>query len=155
MYTREFFEIAPGNRQRTTGHAAALAESFPFDDTHPTDWFYATMEEAAKQGWIHGDQNCFVCIHATHVLKGISRAEAVVLLSRALPVPKKPEKRLHLLMPILLPGMPMASAPLPINASSAMQSRLQCARMIRSCARRWLCFLPCDAQAKVWIWIAE
>jgi hypothetical protein len=85
MATRaEFLKLLLAIAQKQPGTPPLLQS---FDDTHPSDWFYATMEEAAKQGWIHGDRNCFglhPCLARPKA--GISRAEAAVLLSRALGV---------------------------------------------------------------------
>ncbi len=55
-----------------------------FDDADAKDWFYAILEEAAKQGWMLGDGKCY----GTHPCKAhpnapLTRAEAAVLLTRA------------------------------------------------------------------------
>ena len=30
-----------------------------FDDVKPGAWYYSHMEEAAKEGWVKGDSNCY------------------------------------------------------------------------------------------------
>jgi hypothetical protein len=54
-----------------------------FDDTKNTSWYYATLEEAGKEQWIKGDNNCY----GTHPCyaypeKPITRGEAAALLVR-------------------------------------------------------------------------
>ena len=55
-----------------------------FTDVSPGDWFHAYMEEAAREGWVLGDGNCYgklTCFVRPH--DSITRAEAAVLVTRA------------------------------------------------------------------------
>ena len=55
-----------------------------FDDVKAGAWYYGYMEEAAKEGWVKGDGNCY----GTHPCyarpsSNINRAEAAALIVRA------------------------------------------------------------------------
>lgn len=55
-----------------------------FDDVKPGAWYYGYMEEAAKEGWVKGDANCYGS-HPCNARPGanINRAEAAALIVRA------------------------------------------------------------------------
>ncbi len=55
-----------------------------FDDVAPSAWYYGYMEEAAKEGWVRGDGNCYGR-HPCYGRPGtnINRAEAAALIGRA------------------------------------------------------------------------
>jgi hypothetical protein len=55
-----------------------------FDDAAPSAWFYGYIEEAAKEGWVKGDNNCYGS-HPCWARPGanINRAEAAALIVRA------------------------------------------------------------------------
>lgn len=55
-----------------------------FDDVAPSAWFYGYIEEAAKEGWVRGDNNCYGS-HPCWARPGanINRAEAAALIVRA------------------------------------------------------------------------
>lgn len=55
-----------------------------FDDVKPSAWYYAYMEEAAKEQWVRGDGNCYGT-HPCNSRPGanINRAEAAALIVRA------------------------------------------------------------------------
>jgi hypothetical protein len=55
-----------------------------FDDVKPGAWYYGYMEEAAKEGWVKGDNNCYGS-HPCYSRPGanINRAEAAALIVRA------------------------------------------------------------------------
>lgn len=77
----EFLKLALALSGKTPGSPPLLPS---FDDAAPTDWYDAVIEEAAKQGWMRGDGNCY----GNHPCRarpqdGISRAETAVLLTRA------------------------------------------------------------------------
>ncbi len=55
-----------------------------FDDVRPGAWYYSYMEEAAKEGWVKGDNNCYgskPCY--ARPAANINRAEAAALIVRA------------------------------------------------------------------------
>ena len=55
-----------------------------FDDVRPGQWFYGYMEEAAKEGWVRGDGNCYgshPCYSRPSA--NINRAEAAALIVRS------------------------------------------------------------------------
>jgi hypothetical protein len=55
-----------------------------FDDVPRNRWFYAYMEEAAREGWVKGDGDCYgthPCM--AHPNDDITRAEAAVIARRA------------------------------------------------------------------------
>lgn len=55
-----------------------------FTDVRPGTWYYSYMEEAGKEGWVMGDNNCFGSLpcYARPSAK-INRAEAAALIVRA------------------------------------------------------------------------
>ncbi len=55
-----------------------------FDDVKASAWYYAYMEEAAKEQWVRGDGNCYGT-HPCNARPGanINRAEAAALIVRA------------------------------------------------------------------------
>ena len=55
-----------------------------FDDVAPGTWFYGYMEEAGKEGWVRGDNDCYGShpCYARHGAK-INRAETAALIVRA------------------------------------------------------------------------
>ncbi len=55
-----------------------------FDDVRPGAWYYSYMEEAAKEGWVKGDNNCYGS-HPCYArpAANINRAEAAALIVRA------------------------------------------------------------------------
>jgi hypothetical protein len=55
-----------------------------FDDVTSSAWYYAYMEEAAKEQWVRGDGNCYGS-HPCYARPGanINRAEAAALIVRA------------------------------------------------------------------------
>jgi hypothetical protein len=55
-----------------------------FDDVKSGAWYYAYMEEAAKESWVRGDGNCYGS-HPCYARPGanINRAEAAALIARA------------------------------------------------------------------------
>lgn len=55
-----------------------------FDDVKPGAWYYGYMEEAAKEGWVKGDGNCYGS-HPCYARPSanINRAEAAALIVRA------------------------------------------------------------------------
>ncbi len=55
-----------------------------FDDVASSAWYYAYMEEAAKEQWVRGDGNCYGS-HPCYARPGanINRAEAAALIVRA------------------------------------------------------------------------
>ena len=55
-----------------------------FDDVRPGAWYYGYMEEAAKEGWVKGDNNCYGS-KPCNARPGanINRAEAAALIVRA------------------------------------------------------------------------
>ncbi len=55
-----------------------------FDDVKSSAWYYAYMEEAAKEQWVRGDGNCYGS-HPCYARAGanINRAEAAALIVRA------------------------------------------------------------------------
>ncbi|MDO8649582.1 MAG: S-layer homology domain-containing protein [Candidatus Peregrinibacteria bacterium] len=55
-----------------------------FDDALPSAWYYGYMEEAGKEGWVRGDNNCYGS-HPCYSRPGanINRAEAAALIVRA------------------------------------------------------------------------
>ncbi len=55
-----------------------------FDDVKAGAWYYGYMEEAAKEGWVKGDGNCYGS-HPCYARPGanINRAEAAALIVRA------------------------------------------------------------------------
>ena len=55
-----------------------------FDDVATSAWYYGYMEEAAKEGWVKGDKNCYGS-HPCMARPGanINRAEAAALIVRA------------------------------------------------------------------------
>jgi hypothetical protein len=55
-----------------------------FDDVKAGAWYYGYMEEAAKEGWVKGDNNCYGS-HPCYARPGanINRAEAAALIVRA------------------------------------------------------------------------
>ncbi|NOS68062.1 MAG: hypothetical protein HOO67_06935 [Candidatus Peribacteraceae bacterium] len=55
-----------------------------FDDVGSSAWYYAYMEEAAKEQWVRGDGNCYGT-HPCYARPGanINRAEAAALIVRA------------------------------------------------------------------------
>ena len=75
--------------------------SYPsFSDVSPGDWFFGYMEEAAREGWIRGDDNCYRASTSPRIRgatadrrddtvctvrprDSISRAEAATLIQRA------------------------------------------------------------------------
>jgi hypothetical protein len=67
------------------GGILGTAPSTPsFDDVASGSWYYGYMEEAAAEGWVRGDGNCY----GTHPCYGrpgakINRAEAAALINRA------------------------------------------------------------------------
>lgn len=61
-----------------------LPETSHFADVTPHDWFFGFIEEAAREGWVRGDGDCFEkprCL--VRPSSAISRAEAAMLLRRA------------------------------------------------------------------------
>ena len=55
-----------------------------FSDVAPGDWFFPYLEEAAREGWVKGDGECFPerpC--KVRPRESITRAEAAVLIGRA------------------------------------------------------------------------
>ncbi len=55
-----------------------------FDDVAPGAWYYSHMEEAAKEGWIKGDKDCYgshPCY--SRPAANINRAEAAAIIVRA------------------------------------------------------------------------
>jgi hypothetical protein len=86
----EFLKLTLGVAKRTPGTPPLLPS---FDDVPKHAWYYALMEEAAKEGWVRGDGNCYGSTSLTtggiapchaYPEKGISRAEASALLVRIL-----------------------------------------------------------------------
>ena len=56
-----------------------------FIDSRPADWHYGYLEEAARKGWMIGDNNCYGQMQcAVRPNDRISRAEAVAVIVRAL-----------------------------------------------------------------------
>ncbi len=55
-----------------------------FDDVKPGAWYYAHIEEAAKEGWVKGDKDCYGS-HPCYARPGanINRAEAAAIIVRA------------------------------------------------------------------------
>ena len=55
-----------------------------FDDVRPGAWYYSYTEEAAKEGWVKGDNNCYGS-HPCYArpAANINRAEASALIVRA------------------------------------------------------------------------
>lgn len=55
-----------------------------FDDVKPGAWYYSYMEEAAKEGWVKGDRDCYGS-HPCNARPSanINRAEAAALIVRA------------------------------------------------------------------------
>ncbi len=55
-----------------------------FDDVKPGAWYYGYMEEAGKEGWVKGDNNCYGS-HPCNArpAANINRAEAAALIVRA------------------------------------------------------------------------
>ncbi|TSC57851.1 MAG: hypothetical protein Greene041619_926 [Candidatus Peregrinibacteria bacterium Greene0416_19] len=55
-----------------------------FDDVKASAWYYGYMEEAAKEGWVKGDKDCYGT-HPCNARPGanINRAEAAALIARA------------------------------------------------------------------------
>ena len=55
-----------------------------FDDVATSAWYYGYMEEASKEGWVRGDNNCYGG-HPCNARPGanINRAEAAALIVRA------------------------------------------------------------------------
>ena len=55
-----------------------------FDDVRSGAWYYSYMEEAAKEGWVKGDNNCYGS-HPCYArpAANINRAEAAALIVRA------------------------------------------------------------------------
>lgn len=67
------------------GGILSTAPSVPsFDDVKPGAWYYGYMEEAAKEGWVKGDGNCYGS-HPCNARPSanINRAEAAALIVRA------------------------------------------------------------------------
>lgn len=67
------------------GGILSTAPAVPsFDDVRPGAWYYGYMEEAAKEGWVKGDNNCYGS-HPCNARPGanINRAEAAALIVRA------------------------------------------------------------------------
>lgn len=67
------------------GGILSTAPAVPsFDDVAPGAWYYGYMEEAAKEGWVKGDSNCYGS-HPCNARPGanINRAEAGALIVRA------------------------------------------------------------------------
>jgi len=67
------------------GGILSTAPSVPsFDDVKPGAWYYGYMEEAAKEGWVKGDANCYGS-KPCNARPGanINRAEAAALIVRA------------------------------------------------------------------------
>ena len=55
-----------------------------FSDVAPGDWFFPYFEEAAREGWVKGDQDCFPgkpC--RVRPRESITRAEAAAIIRRA------------------------------------------------------------------------
>src|SRR3989339_794886 len=67
------------------GGLLSTPRAFPsFNDVPTGAWFYAYMEEAAKEGWVRGDNNCYgskPCYGRP--TSNINRAEAAALIVRA------------------------------------------------------------------------
>lgn len=56
-----------------------------FSDVASSDWFFPFLEEAAREGWVRGDGDCLGQKPCTvRPADPVSRAEAVVLMRRAL-----------------------------------------------------------------------
>jgi len=67
------------------GGILSTAPAVPsFDDVKPGFWYYGYMEEAAKEGWVKGDNNCYGG-HPCYArpAANINRAEAAALIVRA------------------------------------------------------------------------
>jgi hypothetical protein len=67
------------------GGILSTAPAVPsFDDVRPGAWYYGYMEEASKEGWVKGDNNCYGS-HPCNARPGanINRAEAAALIVRA------------------------------------------------------------------------
>jgi len=67
------------------GGILSTAPAVPsFDDVKPGFWYYGYMEEAAKEGWVKGDNNCYGS-HPCYArpAANINRAEAAALIVRA------------------------------------------------------------------------
>ncbi|MBI5794508.1 hypothetical protein HZA87_05535, partial [Candidatus Uhrbacteria bacterium] len=67
------------------GGVLSTAPAVPsFDDVKPGAWYFASMEEAAKEGWIKGDKDCYGS-HPCYARPGdnINRAEAAAIIVRA------------------------------------------------------------------------
>ena len=65
-----------------------------FSDVSPGDWFFPYLEEAAREGWVKGDNDCFGAAPCkVRPRDPISRAEAAALVRRAFgkkPIGKAP-----------------------------------------------------------------
>lgn len=67
------------------GGVLSTAPAVPsFDDVKPGTWYFSHMEEAAKEGWIKGDKDCYGS-HPCYARPGanINRAEAAAIIVRA------------------------------------------------------------------------
>lgn len=76
----EFLKLALAIDKTTPGTPPLIAS---FDDVKKTAWYFPHLEEAAKQGWIRGDGDCY----GTHPCRAypenaITRGEAAALLVR-------------------------------------------------------------------------